>query len=419
MSDPEVLTVDEVAELLRCDRKLVYQAIARRELPGVRRIGRVIRVHRGTLLAWLAEGMPPRLTGARSGRWYGRGGSAAQCYACRMQPGEPARPLPLSIADDEAMFHLLVLTRELLVDAERRARAEDPVSRMAAVLVAGTAMETLLRSVAERLYPGINHDRKKAEQIEGDVMSVLEAHGATARSKGKALRVARNNVAHDGSIPSLEDVARHTRDARSVAAEVTRIVWATDLEALRSTSLIRPSRKRDLLEWGYNLLADPAYTRPDFSGKQRTFTGSHPAIAAGFGFSAWAACNGSIIWSRLEAAGSPWGAFSGDFSGPNDAAQRREDALRDDVLAFVFGIPQSDLRRFLSIPHASIGFNPFGAMIVDIHNDPAPDDARFVLDFATDWILRAQVHLRPETPFYPPETARPERVPRSRAPRRR
>jgi hypothetical protein len=39
MSDPEVLTVEEVAELPRCVRKLVYQAIPRRELSGVRRIG--------------------------------------------------------------------------------------------------------------------------------------------------------------------------------------------------------------------------------------------------------------------------------------------------------------------------------------------------------------------------------------------
>lgn len=54
MGDPEVLTVDEAAALLRMDRKGVYEAIRRRELPGVRRIGRCIRVHRATLVAWLA-----------------------------------------------------------------------------------------------------------------------------------------------------------------------------------------------------------------------------------------------------------------------------------------------------------------------------------------------------------------------------
>ena len=53
---PELLTVDELAEFLRVERKTLYDAIARGELPGVRRIGRVIRISRSTVLAWLAEG---------------------------------------------------------------------------------------------------------------------------------------------------------------------------------------------------------------------------------------------------------------------------------------------------------------------------------------------------------------------------
>lgn len=54
--DSEVLTVDEVADLLRVDRKTVYEAIRRRELPGVVRVGRAIRVSRVALEAWLASG---------------------------------------------------------------------------------------------------------------------------------------------------------------------------------------------------------------------------------------------------------------------------------------------------------------------------------------------------------------------------
>ena len=50
---PEVLTVDEVAELLRVDRKGVYSAISRGELPGVLRIGRTMRVSRDVLLEWV------------------------------------------------------------------------------------------------------------------------------------------------------------------------------------------------------------------------------------------------------------------------------------------------------------------------------------------------------------------------------
>lgn len=53
---PAVLTVDEVALLLRVDRKTLYALIRAGELPGVRRLGRALRVHRETMLRWLAEG---------------------------------------------------------------------------------------------------------------------------------------------------------------------------------------------------------------------------------------------------------------------------------------------------------------------------------------------------------------------------
>lgn len=53
---PAVLTVEEVADLMRVDRKTAYSAIAEGGIPGVRRIGRCIRVSRDELLRWLAEG---------------------------------------------------------------------------------------------------------------------------------------------------------------------------------------------------------------------------------------------------------------------------------------------------------------------------------------------------------------------------
>ena len=54
--DREVLTVDEVAELLRVNRKTVYAAIKLGEIPGARRIGGAIRLHRTTVLTWSAAG---------------------------------------------------------------------------------------------------------------------------------------------------------------------------------------------------------------------------------------------------------------------------------------------------------------------------------------------------------------------------
>jgi excisionase family DNA binding protein len=51
---PVVMTVDEAADLLRVDRKTVYESIRRGELPGVVRLGRSIRISRGALLEFLA-----------------------------------------------------------------------------------------------------------------------------------------------------------------------------------------------------------------------------------------------------------------------------------------------------------------------------------------------------------------------------
>lgn len=53
---PDVLTADEVAALLRVDRKSIYAAVARGEVPGVLRLGRLIRFSREVVLRWVHEG---------------------------------------------------------------------------------------------------------------------------------------------------------------------------------------------------------------------------------------------------------------------------------------------------------------------------------------------------------------------------
>jgi excisionase family DNA binding protein len=53
---PEILKAEEVAALLRVDRKTVYEAAARGQIPGARRLGRALRFHRDTLLEWLRTG---------------------------------------------------------------------------------------------------------------------------------------------------------------------------------------------------------------------------------------------------------------------------------------------------------------------------------------------------------------------------
>ena len=59
MNEPFLLTVPEVAALLRISRNSAYELIARNALPSVR-LGRTIRVPRHALEAWIlnASGAP-------------------------------------------------------------------------------------------------------------------------------------------------------------------------------------------------------------------------------------------------------------------------------------------------------------------------------------------------------------------------
>lgn len=53
----DLLTVAELAELLRVERKTAYKLCETGDVPGVRRIGpRLIRLHRPTVVAWLETG---------------------------------------------------------------------------------------------------------------------------------------------------------------------------------------------------------------------------------------------------------------------------------------------------------------------------------------------------------------------------
>lgn len=56
VGEPEVLTAEEVANLLRVNRKTVYTAFKQGEIPGGRRIGGTIRFSRSRVLEWLGNG---------------------------------------------------------------------------------------------------------------------------------------------------------------------------------------------------------------------------------------------------------------------------------------------------------------------------------------------------------------------------
>jgi excisionase family DNA binding protein len=48
-----LMTVSEVADVLRTSQKAIYAMLERGQLPGVRRIGRRVLVRRADLLHWL------------------------------------------------------------------------------------------------------------------------------------------------------------------------------------------------------------------------------------------------------------------------------------------------------------------------------------------------------------------------------
>ena len=58
---PTLLTIGEVAELLRTSKKAIYAVVERLQLPGVIRIGRRILVRQDALLNWLSQKSTPSL----------------------------------------------------------------------------------------------------------------------------------------------------------------------------------------------------------------------------------------------------------------------------------------------------------------------------------------------------------------------
>ncbi len=59
---PLFLSVDEAAELLRLNRKTLYEAVKLDQVPGVVRVGRSIRIHRSALLSWGVDRCRPALS---------------------------------------------------------------------------------------------------------------------------------------------------------------------------------------------------------------------------------------------------------------------------------------------------------------------------------------------------------------------
>jgi excisionase family DNA binding protein len=64
-SPPVLLTIPEVARLLRQSVSALYKMIQRHQLPGVVRLGRRVRVDQRILVHWLDQNRASSLTGGQ------------------------------------------------------------------------------------------------------------------------------------------------------------------------------------------------------------------------------------------------------------------------------------------------------------------------------------------------------------------
>jgi excisionase family DNA binding protein len=64
--DVEYMTVEQAAELLQVPVSWVYRQTRRNAFPGMRRLGKYVRIRRSELLAWLdTQGRCPRVDNSR------------------------------------------------------------------------------------------------------------------------------------------------------------------------------------------------------------------------------------------------------------------------------------------------------------------------------------------------------------------
>ena len=55
---PECMRADELAKFLGVNRKTVYEAVRLKQVPGVVRLGKAIRIGRAALRAWISRPSP-------------------------------------------------------------------------------------------------------------------------------------------------------------------------------------------------------------------------------------------------------------------------------------------------------------------------------------------------------------------------
>lgn len=110
--------------------------------------------------------------------------------------------------------------------------------------------------------------------------------------------------------------------------------------------------------------------KPVANPGHRLIPGERLTLAATLAHRTWTACNASVLSPAMTPVPDP----------------------RPDMLALTLGMSLGDLRRFLGVHLAGLTASPFGNWCIRFEGteSPSEDDARFAIDFATQWVLRVQ-----------------------------
>ena len=148
----------------------------------------------------------------------------------------------------------LNLVREALLDIMRISSDQTPLSRMKVILGLDQAIELLLSTLLPYLAVSVSRDRSISKML-SEVCALKPGLGSHT-THVERLRRLRNQVQHDGVVPSQEDVQLMIAVAEAFVRDTVREVCGNELEELSPISIIEQPEARSHLEKSQQALLD-------------------------------------------------------------------------------------------------------------------------------------------------------------------
>lgn len=144
---------------------------------------------------------------------------------------------------------------------------------------------------------------------------------------------------------------------------------------------IQDPELRRWLECARALLDDPEFVLLDDAGQVVPVreSGDRLILAATLAYRAWEACNANVLSRTMARVSDP-------------DLRAREYERQVNLLGLTLGVGPVALERFRKVHLAGLTSNRLGSWCIRFEGDASPsqDDARFAVDFATDWVLKVQ-----------------------------